>query len=165
MYNITWILSRALFRRLWAFRIREVQRCPKVRLTVDQPSSEWGVRSSCRRCSWRSRDWTSSRTPSPTGRTTRACFAPAGTEASWRKRHCKVDLYQPENTHFVRGSITIRLTSCLTGLDLAKQVNLLTVLIKQNGWILTSHTGGQPYSYQLIWSFAVQISSEDLNQI
>ena len=40
----------------------------------------------------------------------------------------------------------VRLTSCLTGLDLAEQVNLLFVKYKQSTWIQTSQTGGQLYS-------------------
>ena len=39
------------------------------------------------------------------------------------------------------------LTSCLTGLDLNKLVNLyLSIKQKQSDWILTSQTGGQLYS-------------------
>ena len=49
-------------------------------------------------------------------------------------------------TYFIRGSITVRLTSCLTGLDLAEQVNLLLIKHKQSSWIQTSQTGGQLYS-------------------
>ena len=48
--------------------------------------------------------------------------------------------------YFVRGSITVQLTSCLTGLDLAKQVNLLIVWIQQSSWIQTNQTGSQPYT-------------------
>ena len=33
--------------------------------------------------------------------------------------------FLPDNTHFLRGSITVRLTSCLSGLDLTKQVIFL----------------------------------------
>ena len=35
-------------------------------------------------------------------------------------------------TYFVRGNITVRLTSCLTGQNLAKQANLFIVSIQQN---------------------------------
>ena len=49
-------------------------------------------------------------------------------------------------TYFVRGSITVRLTSCLTGSDLAKRVNVLWIKHKQSSWILTSQTGGQLYN-------------------
>ena len=45
-----------------------------------------------------------------------------------------------------RGSITIWLTSCLTGLDSTKLVNLYLIQHKLNSWILTIQTGGQPYS-------------------
>ena len=50
-------------------------------------------------------------------------------------------------TFFVRGRITVWLTSWLTVLDLAKQANLL-FKHKQSSWIQiqTSQTGGQPYS-------------------
>ena len=41
--------------------------------------------------------------------------------------------------------ITVRLTSCLTGLDLAEQVNLLLIKSKQSSWIQTSQKGGQLY--------------------
>ena len=34
-------------------------------------------------------------------------------------------------TYFLRGSITVQLTSCLTGLDLTKLVNLYLILHKQ----------------------------------
>ena len=33
-------------------------------------------------------------------------------------------------TYFVRGSITVQLTSCLTGLDLTKQVKLLSIQLE-----------------------------------
>ena len=49
-------------------------------------------------------------------------------------------------TYFVRGSISVQLTSYLTGLDLAKKVNLLFIKHKQSSWIQTGQTGGQPYS-------------------
>ena len=49
-------------------------------------------------------------------------------------------------TYFVRGSITVWLTSCLTGLDLAKQENLLMIKNKQSSWIQSNQTGGQSYS-------------------
>ena len=38
----------------------------------------------------------------------------------------------PDNTHFVRGSNTVRLTSCLTGLDSTKLVNLYLIQHKQS---------------------------------
>ena len=37
-------------------------------------------------------------------------------------------------------------TSCLTGLDSTKLVNLYLIQYKKSNWILTSQTGGQPYS-------------------
>ena len=48
--------------------------------------------------------------------------------------------------YFVKGSITVQLTSCLTGLDLTKQVSLLSIQHEQSSCFLTSKTGGQPYS-------------------
>ena len=48
-------------------------------------------------------------------------------------------------TYFVRGSITVQLISCLTGLDLAEQVNLLLIQHKLIIWIQTSQAGGQLY--------------------
>ena len=45
-------------------------------------------------------------------------------------------------TYFVRGSITVRLNSCLAGLDSTKQVTST----QQSHWIQTSQTVGQPYS-------------------
>ena len=47
--------------------------------------------------------------------------------------------------YFVRGSMTVWLTSCLIGLDLAERVNLLLIKHKQISWIQTSQTGSQPY--------------------
>ena len=48
--------------------------------------------------------------------------------------------------YLVRGSITVRLTSCLTGLDSIKLVNLYLIQHKKSIWILTGQTGGQTYS-------------------
>ena len=45
----------------------------------------------------------------------------------WGKFHCLADLL-------------------LTGLDLAKQVNMLLIQHKQRSWIQTEQTGGQLYS-------------------
>ena len=45
-----------------------------------------------------------------------------------------------------RGSITVRLASCLTGLYSTKLVYLYLIQHKQSSWILTSQTGGQLYS-------------------
>jgi hypothetical protein len=42
------------------------------------------------------------------------------------------------------GSITVQLTSCLTGLE--SSVCLLTIFVLQNRLIQTSQTGGQQYS-------------------
>ena len=55
-------------------------------------------------------------------------------------------LNQRTLTYFVRGNITVWLTSCLTGLASTKLVNLNRIQHKQNSKILTSQTGGQPYS-------------------
>ena len=46
--------------------------------------------------------------------------------------HITVSFMQRTLAYFVRGSITVWLTSCLTGLDLAKQVNLLLIKHKQS---------------------------------
>ena len=46
--------------------------------------------------------------------------------------------------YLVRENITVRLTSCLTDLDLAERVNLL--LMKHKQFKLPRQTGGQPYS-------------------
>ena len=49
--------------------------------------------------------------------------------------------------YFVNGwSFTVWLTSCLTRLDLAEQVNLLLIKHKESSWIQTGQTGGQTYS-------------------
>ena len=56
-------------------------------------------------------------------------------------------------TYFIRGSITVRLISCLTGKDLTKLVNLYLLQHKQSSWILTSQKVGQLY---LQWYFPVQ---------
>ena len=49
-------------------------------------------------------------------------------------------------TYFVRDRITVWLTSCSTGFDSTKLVNLYLIHYKQSSWIRTSQTGGQPYS-------------------
>ena len=50
-------------------------------------------------------------------------------------------------TNFVRGrSITVRMTSCLTGLDSTKLLNFYLIQHKQSSRILNSQTGGHPYS-------------------
>ena len=41
-------------------------------------------------------------------------------------------LLQRTLTYFIRGNITIWLTSCLTGWDLAKQANMFVVSIQKN---------------------------------
>ena len=43
-------------------------------------------------------------------------------------------------------TITVWLTSCLTGLDSSKQVKLMPIQHKQSSWIQTKYTGGQQYS-------------------
>ena len=48
--------------------------------------------------------------------------------------------------YFVRGNITVQLTSCLTGLDSAVLLNWNYKQICLFGQILTGQTGGQPYS-------------------
>ena len=50
-------------------------------------------------------------------------------------------------TNFVRGrSITVRMTSCLTGLESTKLLNFYLIQHKQSSRILNSQTGGHPYS-------------------
>ena len=48
--------------------------------------------------------------------------------------------------YFLRGSITVQLTSFLTGLDSAALLILNKIQIYKFGWIQTSQTGGQLYS-------------------
>ena len=45
----------------------------------------------------------------------------------------------------IGGSISVLLTSCLTGLDSTKQVNLLLIQHKQSSWIQTKLRVGQLY--------------------
>ena len=63
------------------------------------------------------------------------------------EHHIELNM-KPENAYLLcKGrSITVWLTSCLTGLDMAEQVNLLLIKHEQSSWIQTSQTGGQPYS-------------------
>ena len=49
-------------------------------------------------------------------------------------------------TCFVMGSVNVRLTSCLTGLDSATQVNMLLIVHKQSRRVQSKQTGGQMYS-------------------
>ena len=49
-------------------------------------------------------------------------------------------------TYFVKGNITVQLTSCLTGLDSAFLLNWNYKQICLFGQILTGQTGGHPYS-------------------
>ena len=52
-----------------------------------------------------------------------------------------------ENTHLLcKGSITVQLTPCLTGFELAKQVNLFLILTFFSMKLNPKQTGGQPYS-------------------
>ena len=53
---------------------------------------------------------------------------------------------QRKFNYFVRGSITVQLTSCLIGLDSTKLVNLFWIPHEQSSWILNSQTGGPPCS-------------------
>ena len=55
-------------------------------------------------------------------------------------------LRQTTLTYFVRGNITVLLTSCLTGLDSAILLNWNYKQIYLFGQILTGQTGGQAYS-------------------
>ena len=52
-------------------------------------------------------------------------------------------LCQRTFTYFIRGSISVWLTSCLTALNSTKLVNLYLIQRKQSSWI---QTGGQLYS-------------------
>ena len=56
-----------------------------------------------------------------------------------------LELWYNSLSYFLRGSITVWLTSYLTGLDLIKLVNLYLSQHKLCSWILTSQTGGQLY--------------------
>ena len=49
-------------------------------------------------------------------------------------------------TYFVRGSISVQLTSCLTGLNSAALLMLNQIQLFKFGRIQTSKIGGQPYS-------------------
>ena len=52
-----------------------------------------------------------------------------------------------ENTHLLRkGSITVWMTSCLTGLDLTKQAKLMLIQHKPSSLSQTKLAWGQPYS-------------------
>ena len=51
-----------------------------------------------------------------------------------------------KSPNMVTLSITVQMTSCLTGLDLTKHVKLLFIHHKQSSWNETNKTGGQPYS-------------------
>ena len=76
-------------------------------------------------------------------RSSSLCLSLSG--MSWRINNIGW-LKQRTLTYFERGSITVQLTSCLTGFDLAKQVNVLWIKPKQSSWIITSQKGGQLYS-------------------
>ena len=58
-------------------------------------------------------------------------------------------------TYFGRGSITVWLTSCLTGYDLTKLVNLCLIQHKQSSRLLTSQTWGQSYNDTLTKNVSV----------
>ena len=62
-----------------------------------------------------------------------------------------------ENTHFVRASITVWLTSCLTGLDLVEEVNLLSIKHKQRSDTSTYEVS----ECSLFKSFLVFTSTDD----
>ena len=49
-------------------------------------------------------------------------------------------------TYFIRGSITVWLTSYLTGLDLTKPENMFLIQHQQSIWIQSSQIGDQLYS-------------------
>ena len=56
------------------------------------------------------------------------------------------DMEQRTLTCLVKGMITVWLTSCLTGLDSTKQVNILLIQYKQSRWIGTKQPGSHLYS-------------------
>ena len=58
----------------------------------------------------------------------------------------KLDCLTREHAYFIKGSITVRLTSCLTGEDSAALLVVNQIKIYKFGQISTSQTGGQPYS-------------------
>ena len=65
-------------------------------------------------------------------------------------------LWQRTLAHFVSGSITVQLTSCLAGLDSTKQVNMLLIQQKQISRIQTKQTGQSysdtsPYEVSVLW--------------
>ena len=62
----------------------------------------------------------------------------------------------PENTHFLMGSITVRLTSCLTGLDSTKLVNLY--LIQDSSKAAESKPVKQEVSRTVILSLTQKMS-------
>ena len=53
------------------------------------------------------------------------------------------EIHQIILIYFIRKSITLRLTSYLTGLDLTWKVKLLFIQRKQSSWIQTNKTGGR----------------------
>ena len=61
--------------------------------------------------------------------------------------------------YFLRGSITVWMTSFLTDLDLTKLVHLYLSQRKQSSWIHTSQRGGQlycdtsPYKVVFVWCY------------
>ena len=69
------------------------------------------------------------------------------TKQIWGSRQKQKGIVKAEDTHLLkRESITVRLTPCLTSLDLTKLSNLYLIQQKQSIWILTSQTGGLLYS-------------------
>ena len=62
------------------------------------------------------------------------------------KKTLRLEVSKRKLTYFLLGSITVQLTSCLTGLDSTKRVNLLLILTLQSYRIQTSQTGCKPYS-------------------
>ena len=64
----------------------------------------------------------------------------------WNQFRIKTDrdeIHQIILIYFIRKSITLRLTSYLTGLDLTWKVKLLFIQRKQSSWIQTNKTGGR----------------------
>ena len=73
---------------------------------------------------------------------------------------------EPENTHLLcKGSITIQLTSCLTGQDSAALLLFNQIEIYKLGRIQTSQTGGQPNSDTSYYEVSVLCSSQSSHML
>ena len=77
-------------------------------------------------------------------------------EASFKYREVlkfSRDRNQRTLTYILRGSMTVRLTSCVTGLDATKLVNLHLIQHKQSSWIKPVK---QYFLLQSKWMFSVE---------